>query len=108
MVDLKPTALFPGWTYADGTISLPRTDLFELSAAACDPVTGDARAVALALLKTMFERYNEMSERPQAAVLAYDPGLFQFFGDFAERVQAQFSLTFQVRFPEETIVDEPT
>ena len=108
MVDLKPTALFPGWTYADGTISLPRTDLFELSAAACDPVTGDARAVALALLKTMFERYNEMSERPLAAKMRYEPGNFMVFGEFAERVRAQFFLTFQVRFPEETIADEPT
>ena len=107
-VDLKPTALFPGWAYADGTISIPRTDLFELSAAACDPVTGDARAVLLAFLKTMQERYSEMAEHPQAVTLRYNPGSFLTYGDFFERIKAQFTLQFHVLFPEETIVDEPT
>ena len=107
-VNLDPTALFPGWTYADGTITLPRTDLFELTAAACHPVTGDARAVALAFLKTIHEKVSEMAEKPVAVTTRYNPGQFVTYGDFFERVKAEFRLTFYVRFPEETIADEPT
>lgn len=106
-VDLKPTAIFPNWTYADGTISVPRTDLFGLAAAACDPTTGDARAVVVAFLKTMQERYMELAEKPKALTMRYEPGNFVRYGTFAERIKAQFVLTAHLRFPEETIVDEP-
>ena len=108
-VNLDPTAIFPGWSYADGTITLPRTDLFELTAAACHPVTGDARAVALAFLKTIHEKISEMAEKPVALTTRYDPGSFVTYtrDPFFEQVKAQFRLTFHVVFPEETIADEP-
>ena len=106
--DLKPTVIFPNWTFDGTTIRLPRTDLFELTASACDPVTGDARAVALAFLKTIHERYFELAEKPLGVVLRYEPGIFIGSpGDFFEKVKAQFRLTFYVVFPEETIADEP-
>lgn len=108
-VNLDPTALFPGWSYADGTITLPRTDLFELSVAACHPVTGDARAVALAFLKTIHEKVSEMAEKPVALTTRYEPGYFvTTSGDFYEKIKAQFRFTFYVIFPEETIADEPS
>ena len=108
-VNLDPTALFPGWTYADGTITLPRTDLFELTAAACHPVTGDARAVALAFLKTIHEKVSEMAEKPVALTTRYEPGYFVTSTNdaFFEKVKAQFRLTAYVVFPEETIASEP-
>lgn len=106
-VDLKPTAIFPSWSFDGTTITIDRTDLFELTASACDPVTGDARAVALSFLKTAHDRYYEMAERPQAVIMRYDPGTFMTYGDFIEHVKAQFRLTFYVTFPEETIADEP-
>lgn len=108
-VNLDPTAIFPNWSYADGTITLPRTDLFELTAAACDPVTGDARAVALSFLKTIHEKVSEMAEKPVALTTRYEPGYFlTTSGDFFEKIKAQFRLTCYVVFPEETIADEPT
>ena len=109
-VNLDPTAIFPNWAYADGTITLPRTDLFELSAAACHPVTGDARAVALAFLKTIHGKVSAMSEKPVALTTRYEPGSFvSYNGDpFFENIKAQFRFTFYVVFPEETIADEPT
>lgn len=106
-VDLAPTAIFPSWSFDGTTITLDRTDLFELTAAACDPALGDARAVTLAILKTMYKRYLEMAEKPLAVVARYDPGQFVTYGDFFETIRAQFRLAFYVRFPEETIVDEP-
>ena len=107
-VNLDPTAIFPNWTYADGTITLPRTDLFELSAAACHPVTGDARAVALAFLKTIHEKMSEMAEKPVALTSRYNPGSFMTYGSFFEKVKAEFRFNAHVIFPEETIADEPT
>lgn len=109
-VNLDPTAIFPNWAYADGTITLPRTELFELTAAACDPVTGDARAVALAFLKTIHEKVSEMAEKPVALTTRYEPGSFvAYSGDpFFENIKAQFRFTFYVIFPEETIADEPS
>lgn len=107
-VDLKPTAIFPGWTYADGTITLPRTDLYGLSASDCDPVTGDGRKVILAVLKTAYERYNEMAEKPAGMMLRYEPGQFVTYGDFMEKVKSIFRVNAYVLFPEETIAPEPT
>lgn len=107
-VDLAPTAMFPSWSFDGTNITIDRTDLFELTAAVCDPVTGDARAVALAFLKTLHDRYYEMTERPAAVIMRYEPGSFVTYGDFFESVKAQFRMTFYVRFPEETIVDEPS
>lgn len=108
MLDLAPTAIFPSWTSDGTTITLSRTDLFELTQSACDPVTGDARAVALSFLKTIHERYFESSDKPQAVIMRYDPGIFMTSGDFFEKVKAQFRMTFYVRFPEETIASEPS
>lgn len=108
-VNLDPTAIFPNWAYAEGTITLPRTDLFELTAAACHPVTGDARAVALAFLKTIHEKVSEMAEKPLALTTRYNPGSFvTYSGDaFYEQVKADFKFYVHVIFPEETIADEP-
>lgn len=109
MLDLAPTALFPSWASDGTTISLSRTDLFELTPSACDPVTGDARSVLLAFMKTLHERFLEMAEKPQALILRYDPGRFiSTEGDFFEKVEAKFRLTFYVIFPEETIAPEPS
>lgn len=108
MLDLAPTAIFPSWTSDGTTITLSRTDLFELTQSACDPVTGDARAVILAFLKTINERYFESAEKPQAVVMRYEPGRFiTSEGDFFEKVEAKFRLTFYIMFPEETIAPEP-
>ena len=109
-VNLAPTALFPSWACDGTTVSLQRTDLFELTAAACHPVTGDARALILALLKSAHDAYLALPEKPLAVKLTYEPGNFVTSDRdaFYETVRAGWRLNFFVNFPEETIAAEPT
>lgn len=108
-LNLAPTAIFPSWSSNGTTITLARTDLFELTASACHPVTGDARAVVLAVLKTLQERYTELAEQPLAVTFRYSPGRFVDSANdaFFEKVLAEFRFNFYVIFPEETIAPEP-
>lgn len=109
-VNLAPTAIFPTWACDGTTISFKRTDLFELTASACHPVTGDARALILALLKTANDAYLALEERPVAVALRYDPGSFVTNDRdvFYENVKAIFRQTYYINFPEETIAAEPS
>ena len=101
-------ALF-GWSFNSGTdtISFPLASLFELTAAQADPVTGDWRAVLLALVNSLWDAYIELDTPPQAMVLEYNPGYVMTVGPMINTVRAEYGATTYLTFPDKFIADEP-
>lgn len=101
-------ALF-GWSFNSGTdtISFPLASLFELTAAQADPVTGDWRAILLALVNSLWDAYIELDTPPQAMVLEYNPGYVMTVGPMVNTVRAEYNATTYLTFPDKFIADEP-
>lgn len=105
----SPADVLFGWSYNSGTdtISFPLASLFELTAAQADPVTGDWRAILLALTNTLWDAYIELDTTPQALVLEYNPGYMMTVGPMVNTVKAEYTATAYLTFPDKFIADEP-
>ena len=105
----SPQDMLFGWTYDSGndTISIPLTSLFELTAAQAHPITGDWRAVMLALINSMWDAYVELDNPPKAVVMDYNPGYMMPNGPFSGAVKADYVATTYLTFPEKYIAGEP-
>ena len=105
----SPSDMIFGWTFDEGTdtISIPLTSLFELTAAQADALTGDWRAVALALCNTIWDSYIELDDPPKALQLSYAPGYVQNSGVFAGHVRTKYTATAFLNFPDKSIASEP-
>ena len=104
-----PPDMIFGWTYDSGTdtISIPLSSLFELTAGQADPVTGDWRAVVLALCNTMWDAYIELDDPPDAIQLSYSPGYVMNAGAMANTVKTEYTAVTYLTFPEKYLADEP-
>lgn len=105
----SPSDMIFGWTFDEGTdtISIPLTSLFELTAAQANALTGDWRAVALALCNTIWDAYIELDDPPKALQLSYAPGYVQNSGVFAGHVRTEYTATAFLNFPDKSIASEP-
>ena len=103
-----PSELISGWAYDEGTdtISFPLTSLAGLTAGQADAVTGDWRAVVLALCNTMWDAYVERETPLSALILDYNPGIVVPRGLLANTICAQHRATAYLNFPDKTITDE--
>lgn len=98
-----------GWDYDDGTdkISIPLATIFELTSAQADAVTGDWRAVILALVNTMWDAYIELDDPPKAISLEYSPGYVMNSGPLTGAVKVEYTAVTYLTFPEKYIAGEP-
>ena len=105
----SPADVLFGWGFNSGTdtISFPLASLFELTAAQADPVTGDWRAILLALVNSLWDAYIELDTPPQAMVLEYNPGYMMTVGPMVNTVRAEYNATTYLTFPDKFIADEP-
>ena len=105
----SPHDMLFGWDYDDGTdkISIPLATLFELTSAQADAVTGDWRAVILALVNTMWDAYIELDDPPKAISLEYSPGYVMNSGPLTGAVKVEYTAVTYLTFPEKYIAGEP-
>lgn len=95
-----PTDLFSGWT-EDGTdITLPIASLPTLTAALADGATGDARAVAYALVDRMLAWYIGLTTPPEAMSAVLREYRAQTTGDYEGTVKKRYEFTFYVNYSE--------
>ncbi len=103
-----PSAMFSGYT-SDGTnLTIPIASLNGLTASAAAASTGDARQVALSLVDSVFEYYNELTTRPTAMVVKDQGRRTQLSGNFQDYSKDTYQFVFYTVRPEGTVTDEPS
>ena len=107
-VSWSPSSLFPGWV-SDGTdVTIPIASMEGLTAAAADGLTGDARAVMLALNNSMFIWYRDLVTKPTAIVPKMSLSSPRSAGNFANQLPVTFTTTAYTVYPDTTLSAEPT
>ena len=104
-----PTALWPSYSYADATLSIPLAALDGLSAAEADATTGDWRAIMQALQVTLYNHYNglDAGDKPEAMTVSTPSVSAISSGDFAGTVKATYSASYYLTLDGAVVTDEP-
>ena len=104
-----PTSLWAGYTYADDKLSIPLAALDGLTAAEAHATTGDWRAIAQALLTTLYNHYHGLAaaDKPAALVVSTPSVQAVSSGDFAGTVKATYSTSFYLTLDGAVVSDEP-
>lgn len=104
-----PTSLWAGYVYANDTLSIPLANLDGLTAAEANATTGDWRAIAQALLVTLYNHYNGLATADKPAAMTVSTPSVQAVssGDFAGTVKATYSASFYLTLDGAVVSDEP-
>ena len=105
-----PTSLWAGYTYANDALVIPIAALDGLTAAEAHATTGDWRAIAQALLTTLYNHYNGLAtaDKPNALIVSTPSVQAVNSGDFSGTVKATYSTSFYLTLDGAVVSDEPS
>lgn len=96
------------WSANDTDVAFPISSLTGLSASAANGVSGDARQVAVSIMKQIFVWYNALSVKPEALTVQYRSSGVRTSGAFTGKEAVSVTIQAYVDFPSGTIAGEPS
>jgi hypothetical protein len=105
-----PADVFASWAVVSGQISVPVASFNNLTNAAADAATGDARETLRAICQNALTWYNglaEASNNPLAMSISLSSSAPAGSSTFFGKMKLTYSFTFYVDWPDNTVADEP-